>query len=290
MRIFLRGLARQFLPAAVASRIKAFEYWARKSIAKRRAPLTAQDLDQILTRLNVRVGDVVMVHASLDMLHTSLSRRDVIERIQSAIGPTGTLVVPTFPRIPSTDWMRSDEVFDVRKTPSGMGAISESVRRMPSSRRSLHPTKSIAAVGPLADALTRGHETSPLPFGQGSPFQRLVEANAKVLGIGVPMSYLSLVHVVEDCHPHEFPLRVNEPIALRKRCRDRDGSEIIVESFVHDMQVVAKANPEKFIRRYVNSSKVRNFKCFSTPFFSVESAALYEALVREMKRKITIYS
>jgi aminoglycoside 3-N-acetyltransferase len=223
------------------------------------------------------------------MIKTELTRSQIVDLLRECVGPNGTIVVPTFPRAAAVDWMRSADVFDVRRSPSGMGSFSEAVRKQPNSKRSMHPTKSVAAVGPLADTIVARHHLSPYPFGPHSPFYMLIERDVKVIGLGVPMSYLSMVHVVEDCNPETFPVRVNLSQPLSKRCVGTDGNAIEVESFVHDLNVVAKANPEKFCRRYLPAESYRIFKKGPTPFFVVQGRRLYESLTMEMSRGNTIY-
>ena len=74
--------------------------------------------------------------------------------------------------------------FDVRRTPSRMGLASELFRRTRGVRQSRHPIYRIAALGPLAEQLTQGHETAEWPCGRGSPFDLMAERKTLILGIG----------------------------------------------------------------------------------------------------------
>src|SRR5215831_12542887 len=116
-----------------------------------------------LEALGVRPGGSLMVHSSLSSLgYVPGGVTAVIEALQRAIGPRGTLAMPAH------SWERAgkgDFTFDVRKTPSCVGAISESFRKIPGVVRSLHPTHSVAALGPRAGFLTEGHENASTPCG-----------------------------------------------------------------------------------------------------------------------------
>ena len=59
-----------------------------------------------------------------------------------AVGPSGTLIAPTF----NFGFTRG-EPFDARATPSKMGAITELVRTDPRATRVAHPIYSFAVIG-----------------------------------------------------------------------------------------------------------------------------------------------
>ena len=146
----------------------------------------------------------------------------------------GTLAVPMFTMAGGmADTVRSGVVFDVLNTPSGTGRITEMVRQSPGAVRSLHPTPSVAALGPRAQWLTEAHHLDSHSFGAVSPLGRLIEADGFVLGIGVDLGPVTFFHTVEDSG--DFPFTVyttNSP--LPAVCRDKDGRDIDVKVMVHD--------------------------------------------------------
>ena len=58
--------------------------------------------------------------------------------------------------------LKSGPEFDVRETPTGMGKIAETLRRDKRSRRSIHPTHSVVALG--CPRRLAGGGPSPLPL------------------------------------------------------------------------------------------------------------------------------
>jgi len=102
--------------------------------------------------------------------------------LQRTLGIEGTLVVPTC--TPSEGYPKP--TFDPDLSPSEMGPFSEFFRKQQGVIRSHNPTHSIAAKGPMAETLTRGHRTAkgrPSPWGEGSfgangPWDLLYEQNA----------------------------------------------------------------------------------------------------------------
>ncbi|HIJ83340.1 MAG TPA: AAC(3) family N-acetyltransferase, partial [Magnetococcales bacterium] len=134
------------------------------------------ELADFLARLGVGSGRVVMVHCSWDGFEGfSGTPRDLIEILQRAVGREGTLLMPTLPFTGlARDWAESGQVFDVRRTPSQMGLVTELFRRSRGVVRSLHPTHPVAAWGALAETMTRDHYRCQTPCGAGSPYARML--------------------------------------------------------------------------------------------------------------------
>ena len=64
----------------------------------------------------------------------------VIDALLDAVGPHGTLCLPTLSYLFTTP---ESPIFDVRSTPTNLGAIPEAFRRRPTAVRSVHPTHSV---------------------------------------------------------------------------------------------------------------------------------------------------
>ncbi len=73
-------------------------------------------------------------------------------------------------------------------------------------RQSRHPIYRISALGPLAEALTTGHETAEGGCGRGSPFDTMTAHDTLILGIGKPFEVLTHVHHIEDVMGEDFPV------------------------------------------------------------------------------------
>ena len=104
----------------------------------------------------------------------------------------GTLVVPTS----STNLCNTTIPFDINKTPSERGVLSEFIRQVPSAVRSFHPFYSYAAIGRDADQITSN--VSRHAFGLETPKDRLIAADALCVSVGLPARLTcSTVHHVE---------------------------------------------------------------------------------------------
>jgi len=285
----MNSVIRNLLPDRVVNGLRRFRH--RRKQAKRESQTTITEImfrEILIDHLNVRAGDVVFVHSSVDRLKLDFRLSRVIPLLLEIIGDSGTLLFPTYPKLTSHDYLRSGEVFDVRKTPSYMGMLSEAARRDRRSVRSLHPTKSVCAIGPLARELTATHHASPYPYDSSSPYYKLIDHGGKVVGLGVSTESLSFVHCVDDALKKEFPVDPYVPELFRARCIDDDGEEVAVRTCVHDMTKM-KHDVPKFVRKYISETACKDLVIYGTPFFRADARELFDELVAFARRGVTIY-
>ncbi|MFB7945797.1 aminoglycoside N(3)-acetyltransferase [Kitasatospora phosalacinea] len=164
-----------------------------------------------LAALGVRPGDVLLVHSALSAFDPVVGGAPaVVLALADAVGPTGTVTVPT------QSWQLCDPAYlgvepadrwelvranlppyDPEWTPSAaMGAVAEALRTAPGARRSGHPHRSFAALGPHAGRITARHELAD-PLGDGSPLAELYRLDARVLLLGVGHDKSTALHLAE---------------------------------------------------------------------------------------------
>lgn len=153
------------------------------------------ELSNLLKDLGVKPGDTLMVHSSLRSLGEAMPADIVIAGLRRALGPGGTLAMPTL----SYETVNADNpIFDTELTPSCVGSLSEAFRRHQGVVRSLHPTHSVAATGPKAPDLLLNHEKDETPCGKHSPFTRLPELGGRILFLGCDFTVNTSMHALEE--------------------------------------------------------------------------------------------
>jgi aminoglycoside 3-N-acetyltransferase len=149
------------------------------------------EIIEALRGVGIRGGDSLLAHSSYNAFGEPIDGgpEGVARALVEVVSAGGMAVVPVFNfgKMP----------FDVEKSASLTGAISEAFRHLPAAKRSLSPTHSFAAIGEGAEELLAGHE-SVHPFGRGSPLWKLYERNAWVLLLGVDHRANSTIHLAED--------------------------------------------------------------------------------------------
>jgi aminoglycoside 3-N-acetyltransferase len=163
-------------------------------------PVTREELARDLRALGLRPGDAVLVHSAMSRIgYVEGGAPAVVEAFLDALGPEGTLAVPTFPfRGTMLAYVRSDPQFDVAATPSLMGAISEAARLHPAALRSWEPTHPVAAIGRQARFLTEDHIHGEGACDEHSPLYRLTLVGGWVLLLGVDFRSCTLLHAAEE--------------------------------------------------------------------------------------------
>jgi aminoglycoside 3-N-acetyltransferase len=177
-------------------------------------PLVTHDtLTAQLRELGVRPGETLLAHSSLSSLGwVNGGPVTVVRALLDALGPDGTLVVPTqsgdlsdpalwqAPPVPEEWWAAiraTMPAYDPLTTPSrGVGVIPETVRTWPGALRSAHPQTSFAAVGPRAAEIVAGHAPD-CRLGERSPLARLERLGARVLLLGAGYDTCTAFHLAE---------------------------------------------------------------------------------------------
>ena len=170
-----------------------------------------EDIVAGLRAIGLPQGATALVHSSLSSFgHVVGGAETVVEALVQAVGSLGNVMVPT---LTGAEALSPDNppFFDVRNTPCWTGRIPETFRQRPDSLRSLHPTHSVAAIGPDKTELLRDHELSPAPCGPGSPYHRLVSAdNGYIVFLGVGLHCNTTFHHLEEVVQAPYHLQ-NEP-------------------------------------------------------------------------------
>jgi aminoglycoside 3-N-acetyltransferase len=160
-------------------------------------------LNSILTEqwqsAGLSTGDVVLLHSNIKRVFRRgleqgerLTPDEILQSFLEAVGPTGTLLLPLF----NFDFAQGVP-FDIRSTPSHMGALTEAGRLHPQAVRTGHPIYSFAAVGQQAIQF-RGVDNHS-GYGSDTPFALLRQLDGKIAVLDLPdQNSMTFYHHVEE--------------------------------------------------------------------------------------------
>jgi aminoglycoside 3-N-acetyltransferase len=214
----------------------------RRHAVGRRA-VGREDLERDLTAAGLPDGAVAFVHSSLSRLgFVEGGAATVLAALRSTIvARGGTLAMPAFTMTGTMyETLKSDQPFDVRETPTGMGRIAETLRQDKQSRRSIHPTHSVVALGARAEWLVADHHHSPFAFDADSPLGRVLEADGFIMGLGTDLGPVTFYHVLEDLCGDSFPFPVYTPDSpIVREVTGWNGERLKVAVMAHSSKVSA---------------------------------------------------
>jgi aminoglycoside 3-N-acetyltransferase len=144
-------------------------------------------------------GDVVLLHSNLQRVFRRclqegcrVTPEQILESFLAAVGPHGTLLLPLF----NFDFTQGFP-FDIRHTPSQMGALTEAGRQHPLAVRTGHPIYSFAVLGHLAESFQGVDNHSG--YGSDSPFALLRQWHGKIAILDLPdQNSMTFYHHVEE--------------------------------------------------------------------------------------------
>jgi len=288
----LQKIARTVLPSRALAQLRRAKWERERRRVASLPPLTEEDFAKILAGdLGLATGDLVYVHSGMDGLNLAFPFYRILFLIQEVIGPGGTLVFPTYPnhRMSSYEYLRAGKVFDVRRTPSYTGILTEFARRQKTSVRSLHPTKSVCAIGPAAEEITATHHLSPYPYDACSPYYKLIDGGGKIIGLGATTNYISFGYCVDDALKEKFPVRVYHAQIFDAACINYQGERVVVRTYAHDMSTVVHPDMPVFMKTYVSEEACRDLRLRGMRFFRANAPKLFEEMMALAKRDIVAY-
>lgn len=292
---FASGLAKRFLSEDRVEELRNVYLKGRTQMA----PLMCYafgtfDCAALRRHLEQRVGqdfEILMVHSSVNHMRPMFtdSPLALVRMLIDFCGPTRTLAMPAFYFGENREGAHATFVrnprFDLRRTPSQMGLVTELFRRMPGVRWSRHPVYRISALGPLAETLTRDHEHASSPAGRGSPFEMMTRFRTRIIGIGKPIQVMTQAHHTEELMRDAFPLPTRAGAPLAMTLIDRDG-EIPFE--LRGRSVQGRFNIWK-MRNILSPGTLDEWQFHHVPMFATYAAAVTEQLVAAARRGVTLY-
>ena len=192
----------------------------------------------------------------------------LIEAMEAAIAPGGTLVIPTF----SYSFTKG-EPFDVLRTGSMVGMVSERFRTMRRVCRTSDPIFSFACRG------SRAAEFCAAPtqecFGRQSVFGLLHRSNAHIVDLGCSMNRGgTFVHYVETAHGVTY--RYNKSFSGTLITSDRQRHACSVVYNVRDLTRKSEADLRRLQSRLIAEGKLRSVEVGRSRIMAAAAQDLFD--------------
>ena len=206
--------------------------------------VTKQSLHEDLAAAGLRHSDAVLIHSSASAIGAEVDV--ILDALEEYFCDEGLLVIPSMtytlihPWNPESERCRNCQCprkycFAYGKDlstprvfkydmPTCIGGIPNAFLKRPGVFRSLSITSSVSAKGHDAEQFTSGHELCESGCAKGSPWERLIERNAKILMLGVPITRMTFLHGVSEwSRPPEY---FSKPFQMPIEVYDRAGHRV----------------------------------------------------------------
>ena len=239
--------------------------------------LTFEQLVDGFRGLGVEEGDTLLVHSSYKSLgEVDGGPQTVIRALEAVLGDEGTLIMPTF----NFDFNKGVP-WDVRKTRSKMGALTEVVRVDSRAKRVFHPFYSFAILGKHAGML--GSLRYKSSYERNSVFGKLRDLDGKIMVIG--LSYndsMTFFHHIEQMEgvDYRFLKQFTGEVTDETGNTYTDTFEMLVRDI--DKGVMTMVDPMGALMEQAGIVRIR--KIGGADVKLMKAHEVYEFTAREMKR------
>ena len=261
----MRDFIAKKLSPARKRKIKASINKIKKKYVDAFLSYSRSDLEKKLQELGIKQGDTIMVHSSWSPLNGFQGLvQDAIKILKKAVGPEGNLLMVSMAYGNATyEYFEELKCFNVLRTPSRMGMMSEVFRRQKDVLRSLHPAHPVLARGKEAAWFTLDHEKCLYSCGEGSPFAKLADCSGKVLFFDVAFNTMTFFHYIEHVLREKLPFPLYNDKEYNLKVINYEGHEIHVKAHAFSNETVAGRNPlllekEMLKRKYFAWNKIGN--------------------------------
>ncbi len=205
-----------------------------------------------LQKLGIHHGDTLMVHSSLRNIGATNGRASMLmHALLESVGPAGTIMAYV-----DFDPEANEGIFDSSLSPArpDYGVFPEVIRTWPGAHRSANPGASCAAVGGGAEWICSEHPMN-FGYGEGSPLEKLVQLEGKVLLLGSDPDQVTLLHYAE----HLVPLDAKRMVHRSYKVRSSAGEVRQIDVTEYDTsKPVLRQMPDNLFARIITDYLVRD--------------------------------
>ena len=265
----LRSLVTKYLSGRQKRTLKTKLNQAKQRLVTALRAYDANQLTAALRRVGLTESDTVLVHSNFDPLSGFKGTpMDVVNAFADFFGTKGNLLMVSIPfRGSAYDYLAQNKVFDVRKTMSMMGLITEMFRRRPGTLRSLHPTHPVLALGKDAEWIVAGHEFSRFPCGPGTPFEKFRQLRGKILFFDVGFEAITFFHYVEHLVMGDLPFPVYDERVFEAAVVDAAGAKHTVPTQAYSREYPRSA--QKLEQEIFKAGKIQKGRVGNSRFLLV---------------------
>lgn len=253
------------------------------------------DSAQLRDHLEARVGadfEILMVHSSIDHMQPMYQGTaiDLVRMLVQYCAPNKTLAMPAFffgasPAEGAYATFEKNPRFDLRRTPSMMGIITEVFRRWDGVIYSRNPIYRISALGPLARELTHGHEHAETLTGLNTPFDFMARHRTLILGIGKAIDVVTQAHHAEAVLGDAFPVPCRQPAPLKMVLRD---GPLEIPYTLSGTGYQWRFEIFK-LRKIMGPERLREWTFHGVPMFATYADEVTQCLIDAARSGVTLY-
>lgn len=285
----------RLLPREYFLKIRSFYFKLRKQVSPLLCLIYGTfTTDDLIAEIGHRLDkdwQILMVHSSVNNL-LPMYKGNPLELLKALIeycGPHRTLVMPAFnfgeDGEGARDTLKRNPRFDLQRTPSQMGLLTELFRRSKGVLQSRHPVYRVAALGPHAENLVRHHELTPSGMGKDSPFDYMAQHNAWIIGIGKTFQVMTQVHHIESLLGPDWPAPEKLLPNIQVTVVDKLGE---VEMDIGGTQQQWTFNIWK-LREIMSREDLQEWRFHNCPMFAAQAKQVTDTLVEAARRGFTLY-
>jgi|LSQX01.2.fsa_nt_gb aminoglycoside N3'-acetyltransferase len=259
-----------------------------RSKQRSKTKIGLRDIEHKLQELGIKRGDTIMVHSSFSRIDADAD--EFIDFLKNYIGQQGNILMPTHPKLTEENGIL---IYDVDRSPSTVGYLTERFRLSEGVERSLHPFSSIAVWGRdkayfLKDNVNDKEPT--LPHGKYSPYCRFCLMDGKVLCIGVTaIRRATISHVAEEVLDSDFPVKdffEEHGVIIRRNGVFIDKVRVRRANLTKSRLFVAKS---QLLREWTENNLFVRDSIKGVPFELVHSRRCMEHMLENARKGKTRY-
>ena len=236
---------------------------------------------EIFKKCGVSNGDTIFLHCDA-MVTSELAGNNINEKmsvlfdgIQELIGVNGTLIIPTF-----TYSATKGEVFDVAKTSSAVGQLTEFFRKRPGVSRSLNPIFSVASSGALAEKFTNSSVDDC--FGKRTSFDLLYKMNSWIFTLGCSWDRITFIHFIEQAEQVDYRYFKSFPATIVNKSETKN---VIIRYLVRHLDKSTDVKLDKLKVRLSDENLLKSDEIGRVLLNGVRAKDFYKTAVKMLHEK-----